>query len=355
MQQITPRNVLNQPRFFPHDMTSLFDPVRLGEIELSNRIVMAPAAGAWSTQRRIPDDGMRAYYAQRAGAGLILAGAASVSPLGIGHPDTPGIWNSSQTQGWRAVTDAVHRRGGRIVLQLWHAGRMSDPEYLSGEMPVAPSAIACGRGPCLQASGFVVPRCLRLDEIKRVVADFEQAARHAWLAEFDGVEVHAGDGYLIDQFLHEGSNSRRDDYGGSVSKRSRFLLEIVDACVGIWGAGRVGVHLSPRDDRHDMREPDPAALYRHVALELGQRRIAFIGVREREGADALVPVIRNAFSGTLVLNEGYEPDSALRAVQAGRGEAVAFGQAFVRYPDLVQRIEAGLASMPQASAVGGRG
>ncbi|MBV2181234.1 MAG: alkene reductase [Castellaniella sp.] len=329
----------------------MFDPVRLGEIELPNRIVMAPSAGAGSVQRRVPDDGMRAYYARRADAGLILAGAASVSPLGIGHPDTPGIWNSAQAQAWRAVTDTVHRRGGRIVLQLWHAGRVSDPEYLSGEMPVAPSAIACGRGPGQQAGNFVVPRSLRLDEIRRVIADFEQAARHAWLADFDGVEVHAGDGYLIDQFLHDGSNGRQDDYGGPVCKRSRFLLEIIDACAGIWGAGRVGVHLSPRGDRHDMRDSDPVALYRHVARELGKRRAAFICVREHEGVDALAPVIRDAFSGALVLSEGYDPDSALRAVQAERGEAVAFGQAFVRHPDLVRRIRTGQDLAPE-TAVG---
>ncbi|CDM24568.1 NADH:flavin oxidoreductase/NADH oxidase [Castellaniella defragrans 65Phen] len=327
----------------------MFDPVRLGEIELPNRIVMAPAAGPGSVQCRVPDEGMRAYYAQRADAGLILAGAASVSPLGIGHPNTPGIWNSSQAQAWRTVTDTVHRRGGRIVLQLWHAGRVSDPEYLSGEMPVAPSAIPCGRGPCPQAGGFVVPRSLRLDEIRRVIADFEQAARHAWLAEFDGVEVHAGDGYLIDQFLHDGSNGRQDDYGGSVCKRSRFLLEIVEACAGIWGAGRVGVHLSPRGDRYDMRDSDPAALYRHVARELGQRRVAFICVREHEGPDALAPVIRDAFSGALVLSEGYDPASALRAVQAERGEAVAFGRAFVRNPDLVRRLRAGQPLVPEAA------
>jgi 2,4-dienoyl-CoA reductase-like NADH-dependent reductase (Old Yellow Enzyme family) len=244
----------------------------------------------------------------------------------------------------------VHQRGGRIVLQLWHAGRVSDPEYLSGEMPVAPSAIACGRGPCPQSGGFVVPRSLRLDEIRRVIADFEQAARHAWLAEFDGVEVHAGDGYLIDQFLHDGSNGRQDDYGGPACKRSRFLLEIVDACAGIWGAGRVGVHLSPRGDRYDMRDSDPAALYRHVALELGRRRVAFICVREHEGADALAPVIRDAFSGALILNEGYDPDSALRAVQAERGEAVAFGRAFVHNPDLVRQIRDGLPLVPEAAA-----
>src|SRR5690606_33934800 len=154
---------LNQPRFFPHDMTSLFDPVRLGEIELPNRIIMAPASGAWPAQRRAPDDGMRAHYARRADAGLILAGPATVSRRGIGRPETAGIWKSAQAQRWRAVTDAVHRRGGRIAPQLWHAGRESDQEYFSGELPVAPSAIACSRGPCPQAGGFVVPRRRRLD------------------------------------------------------------------------------------------------------------------------------------------------------------------------------------------------
>ena len=344
MQQITTGHLLDQPGVFPHDMTSLFDPVRLGEIELPNRIVMAPAAGAGARLRRVPDDGMRAYYAQRADAGLILVGA-SVSPSGIAHPDTPGLWNSQQVQGWRMVTEAIHQRGGRIVLQLWHAGRVSDPEYLSGEMPVAPSAIPCGVGPCPHAGGFVVPRSLSLDEIQRIVADFAQAARHAWLAGVDGVEVHAGDGYLVDQFLHDGSNGRQDGYGGCVDRRSRFLLEIVDACIGIWGAGRVGVHVSPRGDRHDMRDADPVALYEHMARELGRRRLAFMCVREHEGADALAPVIRNAFSGPMVLSEGYDAGSALRAIQAGRAEAIAFGQAFVRNADFVQRLRADLVSV----------
>jgi 2,4-dienoyl-CoA reductase-like NADH-dependent reductase (Old Yellow Enzyme family) len=173
------------------------------------------------------------------------------------------------------------------------------------------------------------------------VADFDQAARHARQAGFDGVQIHAGDGYLIDQFLHDGSNRRQDEYGGTVANRSRFLLEIVDACIGVWGPGCVGLHLSPRGDRHDMRDSDPQALFRHVAQELGRRQVAFVCVREHSGQDALTPVIRESFRGPLVLNEGYDADSALRAIDAGRGEAVAFGKAFVSNPDLVERLRIG--------------
>lgn len=318
-------------------MTSLFDPLLLGDVELNNRIIMAPTPCLRAVRGRIAGDRARMYYAQRASAGLIITDATSVSPLGVGFPDTPGIWNSAQVRGWRPVTDAVHDRGGRIFLRLWHAGRVSDPEYLCGEMPVAPSAIAC----TTDAQRYVVPRCLHLAEIHRVVADFDQAARYARLAGFDGVQIHAGDGYLIDQFLHDGSNLRRDEYGGSAANRCRFLLEIVDACIGVWGAGRVGLHLSPRGDRHDMHDSDPAGLYRHVATELASRHIAFICVREHPGQDAITPVIRAAFDGPLVLNEGYDAESALRAIEAGLGEAVAFGKAFVANPDLVERLRVG--------------
>lgn len=317
-------------------MTSLLEPLRLGDVLLSNRIIMAPTPCMRAVRRRVPGDEARVYYARRATAGLIITDATSVSPLGVGFPDTPGIWNSAQVQGWRAVTDAVHDHGGKIFLRLWHAGRVSDPEYLSGEMPVAPSAIACA-GP----GRFVVPRTLHASEIHRVVADFDQASRHARQAGFDGVQIHAGDGYLIDQFLHDGSNHRQDEYGGSVANRCRFLLEIVDACIGVWGAGCVGLHLSPRGDRHDMRDTDPVSLYRHVAQQLSARRVAFVCVREHPGQDAITPVIRQAFGGPLVLNEGYDADSALQAIAAGLGEAVAFGRAFVTNPDLIERLRAG--------------
>ncbi|MFT0531727.1 alkene reductase [Castellaniella hirudinis] len=325
-------------------MTSLLDPLQLGDVLLQNRIVMAPTAENRPAQGRVPDDALRNYYARRASAGLIVTEAASVSPLGVGYPGMPGIWNSAQVQGWLRVTQAVHKRGGRIFLRLWHAGRVSDPELLSGEIPVAPSAIACQAGICAaggESAAFVVPRSLHPDEISRIVADFDQAARYARMAEFDGVEVHAGDGYLIDQFLHDGSNCRQDGYGGSIKNRCRFLMEILDACIGVWSAGRIGVHLSPRGDRHDMRDTNPAALYGHIAAELDKRRLAFICVRERPGDDALTPVLRQAFSGALILNEGYDATLAHRALAAGQGDAVAFGRAFVHNPDLVQRLREG--------------
>ncbi|WP_323012740.1 alkene reductase [Castellaniella sp.] len=327
-------------------MTSLLDPLQLGDILLRNRIIMAPAAGSRPAQGRVPDDALRNYYAQRAAAGLIVTEAASVSPLGLGYPGMPGIWNSAQVQGWLRVTQAVHERGGRIFLRLWHAGRVSDPELLSGEMPVAPSAIACQNGQCAVTDdtvSYVVPRSLRLNEIHRIVADFDQAARYARMAEFDGIEVHAGDGYLIDQFLHDGSNCRQDEYGGSLANRCRFLLEILDVCIGVWSTGRIGVHLSPRGDRHDMRDSDPAALYQYIAKELDKRRLAFVCVREHPGDDALTPVLRQAFGGALILNEGYDVGLAHHALEAGHGDAVAFGRAFVHNPDLVQRLREGQA------------
>lgn len=332
-------------------MTSLLAPLQLGDVKIANRIVMAPTAKSRPSRGRVPCDHLRNYYAQRASAGLIVTEATSVSPLGVGYPGTPGIWNSAQVHGWQRVTAAVHERGGRIFLRLWHAGRVTDPEYLSGEMPVAPSAIACGGAhPVAAQESFVVPRCLHLSEIQRIVTDFSLAARHARLAEFDGVEIQAGDGYLIDQFLHDGSNSRDDEYGGTIEKRSRFLLEVVEACVGVWGAGRVGVHLSPRGDRHDMVDSDPVALYTYIARELSRQHLAFICTREHRGPDALAPTIRKAFNGALILNEGYDASLAHQAIDAGEGDAVAFGRAFVNNPDLVERLAAGQALRPEADA-----
>uniref|UniRef100_UPI0033413309 alkene reductase n=1 Tax=Castellaniella defragrans TaxID=75697 RepID=UPI0033413309 len=324
-------------------MTSLFDPVRLGEVSLANRIVMAPMTRTRAAPGRIPNDMMRLYYAQRATAGLIISEATSVSPLGVGYPDTPGIWCKAQIQGWQSITRAVHDKGGKIFLQLWHVGRVSDPEYLSGEIPVAPSAVACaGQVSLLQPKrDYVVPRALHTDEIRRIIADFSLAARNAQSAGFDGVEVHGANGYLIDQFLHDGSNLRTDEYGGSIPNRSRFLLEIVDACVGIWGAGRVGVHLSPRGDAHDMRDTDPRALFLHVARELGQRRLAFVCLRESLGGDSLMPDIRQAFGGPVIANEGYDLALAEQVIREGRADAVAFGKAFISNPDLVARLRAG--------------
>lgn len=324
-------------------MTNLFEPLQLGAITLENRIVMAPLTRNRASEGRVPNELMRSYYCQRASAGLIISEATSVSPQAVGYPHTPGIWSQAQVDGWKKVTQAVHARGGKIILQLWHVGRVSDPEFLNGEIPVAPSAIALdGHVSLLRPKrAYVTPRALRTEEVTGIVADFASAARHAREAGFDGVEVHAANGYLIDQFLHNGSNKRSDQYGGSIENRARLLLDIVDVCCSVWGAGRVGVHLSPRGDAHSMVDSDPRALFSYVAQSLGERRIAFIFTRERVGPDSLTGMIRRTFGGPVIVNEGYTADTAARAVAQGEADAVAFGKAFIANPDLVTRIRSG--------------
>src|SRR5690554_5656618 len=240
-------------------MVSLFEPLQLGALKLRNRIVMSPLTRARASLDRVPNDLMRHYYCQRASAGLIITEATAVSPHGAGYLNTPGIWCRAQVDGWRQITEAVHKKGGKIFLQLWHAGRVSDPELLNGQMPVAPSPIACSGSlnlPYLQRP-YVKPRALRTEEIRGVVADFADAAAKALQAGFDGIEIHAANGYLIDQFLHDQSNQRQDQYGGSIENRCRLLFEIVDACIGVWGAERVGVHLSPYGTAHAMQDSNP--------------------------------------------------------------------------------------------------
>lgn len=324
-------------------MTSLFDPIQLGAVALRNRIVMAPMTRTRASDGRIPNDLMRQYYSQRASAGLILSEATSVSPQGVGYPNTPGIWSSAQVEGWRKVTSAVHDKGGKIFAQLWHVGRVSDPEHLNGEIPVAPSAIACtGHVSLLRPQrNYVVPRALHAEEIPHIVQDFADAAGHARDAGFDGIELHAANGYLIDQFLQDGTNKRQDDYGGSIENRVRFLLDIVDACSGVWGAGRIGVHLSPYGDAHDMQDSNPDALFSHVARELGDRGVGFLFVREGAGREALTAEMRKQFGGSVIVNNEYTLERAQRALDEERADAVAFGRAFISNPDLVRRLRNG--------------
>lgn len=320
---------------------SLFDPVQLGSVTLPNRVVMAPLTRSRASSGRIPNDLMRSYYAQRATAGLILSEATSVSPQGVGYADTPGIWTTAQVEGWKLITQAVHNKGGKIFLQLWHVGRVSDPEFLNGEIPVAPSAIACD-GPVRllrPERPHPVPRALHIEEIPAIVSDFAVGARNAWEAGFDGVEVHAANGYLIDQFLHDGSNRRIDEYGGSIPNRARLLLQVVDACMSVWGAGRVGVHLSPRGDAHSVSDSNPRALFGHVARELGERGLAFLFIRESFGPDSLAPEMKQLFGGAVIVNEGYDASSGQQALSEGRADAVAFGKDFIANPDLVTRLQ----------------
>ena len=322
-------------------MSQLFEPLRAGDLTLRNRIVMAPMTRMHSSPGRVPNELMVEYYTQRAGAGLILTEATAVTPQGVGYADTPGLWTPEQVQGWRKVTSSVHQADGLIVAQLWHVGRISDPMFLDGELPVAPSAIAAkGHVSHVRPQrAYVTPRALETAEIPGVVEAYRHGAKMAMEAGFDGVEVHAANGYLLDQFLQDSTNHRTDAYGGSLENRARLLLEAVDACISVWGAGRVGVHLSPRGEIHTMGDSNPAATFGYVARELGKRGIAFLCVREYEAADSLGPMLKAEFGGTYIANEGFGRESAEAAIAAGRADAVAFGVQYIANPDLARRFE----------------
>ncbi|MEC5161148.1 MULTISPECIES: alkene reductase [unclassified Janthinobacterium] len=323
-------------------MANLFDPITVGDLQLRNRIIMAPLTRSRATGgARVPNALMAQYYRQRASAGLILSEATSVTPQGVGYADTPGIWSDEQVEGWKLVTEAVHAEGGRIFLQLWHVGRVSDPVFLDGALPVAPSAI----GPRGHVSlvrpqrEYVTPRALATDELPGIVAAYRKGAENAKKAGFDGVEVHGANGYLLDQFLQDSTNRREDAYGGSIENRARLMLEVTDACVDVWGAARVGMHLAPRRDAHDMGDSDPLATFGYVARELGKRGIAFICAREAVGENRLGPLLKREFGGVYIANEKMDKRTAQQVLAAGEADAVAFGQLFIANPDLPRRLE----------------
>lgn len=323
-------------------MSTLFDPIKIGDLELPNRIVMAPLTRCRAEPGRVPGALMAEYYVQRASAGLIISEATSVCPMGVGYPDTPGIWSQEQVAGWRNVTQAVHAAGGRIVLQLWHVGRISDPLYLNGELPVAPSAIQPKGHVSLvrPMKAFETPRALETDEIPGIVEAYRKGAENAKAAGFDGVEIHAANGYLLDQFLQDSTNRRSDRYGGSLENRARLLLEVTDAAISVWGVGRVGVHLAPRADLHDMGDANRAETFGYVARELGRRGIAFLCTREKEDADSLTPQLKQAFGGVVIANERFTKEQANRWLAEGKADAVAFGVPFIANPDLPARLAA---------------
>src|SRR5271170_1115319 len=249
-------------------MPTLLEPVTIGDLRLPNRIVMAPLTRNRSSgPGRVPNALMRAYYAQRAGAGVIISEATSVTPLGVGYPHTPGVWSQEQVDGWRQITDAVHTAGGRILLQLWHVGRISDPSYHGGALPVAPTAIAAkGHVSLLRPERpYAAPRALDTEELPGVVEAYRKGAENAKAAGFDGVEIHGANGYLLDQFLQDSTNQRSDAYGGSREKRARLMLEVADACCDVWGADRVSMHLAPRGDAHTMGDSDLRGTFLYVA------------------------------------------------------------------------------------------
>jgi 2,4-dienoyl-CoA reductase-like NADH-dependent reductase (Old Yellow Enzyme family) len=323
-------------------MTTLFDPLKVGALELPNRIVMAPLTRARAAgEGRVPNALMAEYYEQRASAGLILSEATSVTPMGVGYADTPGIWSDEQVEGWKQVTEAVHQAGGRIFLQLWHVGRISDPIFLNGDTPVAPSAIKPAGHVSLvrPIKDYETPRALDLEEIPGIVAAYRKGAENAKKAGFDGVEVHGANGYLLDQFLQDKTNQRTDAYGGSIENRARLMLEVTDACIAVWGADRVGMHLAPRRDSHDMGDSAPLETFGYVARELGKRGIAFICAREALGDDRLGPELKKAFGGVYIANEKMTKESAEQLLNSGEADAVAWGQWFIANPDLPERLK----------------
>ena len=322
-------------------MPSLFDPVQIGDFKLPNRVIMAPLTRCRAVDNRVPNALMAEYYAQRASAGLIISEATAVDPMGVGYPNTPGIWSDEQVEGWKLITNAVAEAGGRIICQLWHVGRISDPVYLNGESPVAPSAIAAPGYVSLvrPKREFPTPRALETSEIPGVIAAYRRGAVNAMRAGFDGVEIHGANGYLLDQFLQDSSNKRTDDYGGSIANRARLMLEVADACADVWGPGRVGMHLAPRGDAHGAGDSEPAATFGYVARELGKRNIAFLCAREHLGEGRLGPALKEAFGGAYVANEGFTAETAQATLDAGEADAVAFGKLFIANPDLPRRLE----------------
>jgi 2,4-dienoyl-CoA reductase-like NADH-dependent reductase (Old Yellow Enzyme family) len=317
----------------------LLESLTIADLHLSNRVFMAPLTRCRASAGRIPNALMRDYYVQRASAGLILSEATAVTPMGVGYTDTPGIWSPEQVQGWGMITDAVHAAGGKMFLQLWHVGRISDPSYLDGALPVAPSAIAPrGHVSLLRPKRpFVTPRALEMGEIPEVVEAYRKGAQNAQAAGFDGVEIHGANGYLLDQFLQDSTNRRTDQYGGSLENRARLMLEVTDATIAVWGPDRVAMHLAPRGDAHDMGDSNPGATFSYVARELGKRRIAFLCVRESLGPKRLGPELKQAFGRTYVANEAHTCDTAEQLLKAGEADAVAFGKLFIANPDLPRR------------------
>jgi 2,4-dienoyl-CoA reductase-like NADH-dependent reductase (Old Yellow Enzyme family) len=336
----------------------LFSPLQAGAFTLPHRIVMAPLTRCRSSAGRVPNDLMADYYRQRASAALILSEATSVDAMGVGYPDTPGIWSDEQVEGWKKITTAVHEAGGQILCQLWHVGRVSDSSYLNGAAPVAPSAIAAKGHVSLvrPLKDYETPRALALDEIPAIIAAYRTGAENAQKAGFDGVEIHGANGYLLDQFLQDSTNHRTDEYGGPVENRARLMFEVVDAAISVWGADRVGLHLAPRADSHDMGDSDLASTFGYVAREAGRRKLAFLCAREHHNTPPLGPSLKQQFGGVFIANEQFTQASAEAAITAGQADAVAWGQQFIANPDLPRRFREGAAlNTPIPSTFYGQG
>jgi N-ethylmaleimide reductase len=329
---------------------SLFTPYKLGDLALNSRIVMAPMTRSRALEGNVPTPLAATYYAQRASAGLIVTEGTQVSPQGVGYIRTPGIHSPEQLAGWKVITDAVHAAGGKIFAQLWHVGRISHPDFHNGALPVAPSAIAA-EGEVFTHNGktkMVAPRALETDEIPGILEQFRHGAQVAKAAGFDGVEIHGANGYLLDQFLRDSSNHRDDVYGGSIENRARLPIAVAEAVIGVWGPARVGYRVSPNFSMFSMADSMPVETFSHLARELSSRKLAYLHVMEpidgpmATPADARVaPALRQAFSGTLIVNGGYNARTAAAAIWRGEADLVAFGVPFLANPDLPQRLRLG--------------
>jgi len=315
---------------------NLLDPIQVGDLHLPNRVFMAPLTRLRGTPDHVPTPIMVDYYAQRASAGLIISEGIPIDPLGVGYANVPGLWSQEQAEAWKPVTKAVHDKGGHIFAQIWHVGRLSDPDFLNGQLPVGPSAIAAtGTVSLLRPQRpFVTPRPLEIDEVRGVVEAFRRGAQNAQAAGFDGVELHGANGYLLDQFLQDGSNHRTDEYGGPIENRARLMLECADAAVSVFGPGRVGMHLAPRGDQHGISDSNPEATFSYAARELGKRKLAFIAAREHVGPDSLGPNLKQLFGGVFVANEAIDQRVGQQLLDEGKADAIAFGKLFIANPDL---------------------
>ncbi len=334
-------------------MPSLFDPIQLGAIHAPNRVLMAPLTRGRGTRAHVPTPMMAEYYAQRASAGLIISEATGITQQGLGWPYAPGIWNQAQIDAWRPVTDAVHKADGRIVLQMWHMGRLVHSSFLGGEAPVSSVAVAApskahtydGKQP------YDTPRALRTDEIPGLLEDYRRAARNAMAAGFDGVQIHAANGYLIDQFLRDNTNTREDAYGGSIANRIRLLTEVAQAVCDTVGADRTSVRLSPNGFVQGVDDSNPEALFSAAAASLSGLGIGFLEIREpfeestfvKTAVPITAPAIRRAFRGPLVLNSDYDGKSGQAMLDSGVADAIAFGRPFIANPDLLARLRSGAA------------
>ena len=347
------------------DVSPLLQPFRLGDLDLPNRIVMAPLTRNRATHGTdAPNDLAATYYRQRAGAGLIVSEASQISQQGQGYIWTPGLYSEAQVEGWRDVTRAVHETGGRIFVQMWHVGRISHTSLQpNGGAPVAPSAIRAKTKTFIE-TGFAdvsEPRALTAPEIAAIVQDYAHAALNAKRAGFDGVEIHAANGYLIDQFLRDGANKREDSYGGSIENRARFALEVVDAILKVWPAARVGIRLAPVSPANDIADSNPAALFGYLVARLSERRLAYIHVIEgatqgdRDIAAFDYAALRRGFAGAYIANNGYTRELAIETLAEGRADLIAFGRPFISNPDLVERLRLGaaLAPLDRATLYGG--